>query len=164
MERRAAFVLLGMLYLAVGTLVTVQAGESLSLFSMGTPVASRVRPSGVRARERLPFDSWCIVPDEAPRSSRHLLRSEETARRFLLSARIPARSITHGSRDTVIRVQLMLIDVHDDRRNVTPTEGAVTIAKTCRRVAVKTPRLVFLQVFLDASSVTHNSFPIIAGV
>jgi len=31
MERRAAFVLLGMLYLAVGTLVTVQAGESLSL-------------------------------------------------------------------------------------------------------------------------------------
>jgi len=30
MERRAAFVLLGMLYLAVGTLVTVQAGESLS--------------------------------------------------------------------------------------------------------------------------------------
>lgn len=32
MERRAAFVLLGMLYLA-GTLVTVQAGESRTLLS-----------------------------------------------------------------------------------------------------------------------------------
>lgn len=111
MERRAAFVLLGMLYLAAGTLVTVQAGEYLSPFAAaGAPASSRAADEP-RDGTLLSFDSRRVIDRSA------LIPSPDSrpfdGKTSLWSA-VSAAAVDNG--DTA--VQPTLIDTRV--RNVTP--------------------------------------------